>query len=165
MRPRVNAALLVLKVHIWEPHAYPAVGMNIPLMLAKCVKHATGVIHVSLGRIHFLKLSWKILFWRSYWKRTPLLNYVIVCIGVSNPPQKHHPLFLAKPPPPLNLQTVQPPSFEAIPTIYWFFVNVPSAKNGIFQWAANRLLPKHFFLQPFFPKDSFFYSLLSSVAP
>ena len=35
----------------------------------------------------------------------------IVCIEVSNPPQKHHPLFLAKPPSPLNRQTVQAPPF------------------------------------------------------
>ena len=31
----------------------------------------------------------------------------IVCIGVSTPPQKLHPLFLAKQPPPLNRQTIQ----------------------------------------------------------
>ena len=50
----------------------------------------------------------------------------IVCVGVSTqrppaPPQKHHPLFLGKPP--FNLQTVQSTSFQAILPIYRFFVN------------------------------------------
>ena len=35
-----------------------------------------------------------------------------MCIGVSSPPQKHHPLFLAKPYHlPLNLQAAQAPPF------------------------------------------------------
>ena len=39
-----------------------------------------------------------------------------------HPPQKHHPLFLAKSPP-LNLQNVQasPCLFRQLPPLYWFF--------------------------------------------
>ena len=58
-----------------------------------------------------------------------------VCIRVSPPPLKITiPLFFAKLPQPLNLQTVQapPPPFQTIsPPIYWFFVNPPN--NQIFQ--------------------------------
>ena len=47
----------------------------------------------------------------------------IVCIEVSTPPQKHHPLFFATPP--LNLQTVQAPRkyFSQFSPIYWSFMN------------------------------------------
>ena len=45
----------------------------------------------------------------------------IVRTGVSTPPQKHHPLFFAKPPPPLNLQTVQAP-LRQFPAIHCFFM-------------------------------------------
>ena len=41
----------------------------------------------------------------------------------SPPPQKHYPLFLAKPP--LNQQTVQVPLFRQYPPLYRFFVNPP----------------------------------------
>ena len=47
-----------------------------------------------------------------------------------NPPQKHHPLFLAKPP--LNLQTVQVPSFLGNPPAILVFHETPP-KNRIFQ--------------------------------
>ena len=48
----------------------------------------------------------------------------IVCIGVSNPPQKHSLLFLSSPPPPpLNLQTVHAP----------FLGNPPPPKSQIFK--------------------------------
>ena len=40
-------------------------------------------------------------------------DILIVCIGISTPPQKHHPLFIAKPP--LNRQTVQVPPFLGNP--------------------------------------------------
>ena len=60
-------------------------------------------------------------------------DILIVCIGISTPPQKHHPLFIAKPP--LNRQTVQvPPFFRQSPPLYWFFVNPPSPpKSQIFK--------------------------------
>ena len=49
-----------------------------------------------------------------------------------NPPQKHHPHFFVKPP--LNLETVQAPPFQAIPPIYWFFATPPPLplKMGFF---------------------------------
>ena len=40
--------------------------------------------------------------------------------GINPTPQKHHPLFLAKPPPPLNLQTVQAPFLDNPPYILAF---------------------------------------------
>ena len=43
-------------------------------------------------------------------------DILIVCIGISTPPQKHHPLFIAKPP--LNRQTVQVPPFLGNPPLY-----------------------------------------------
>ena len=50
----------------------------------------------------------------------------IVCVEISTPPQKHHPLCIAKPP--LNRQTVQVHPFlgnPPPPPLYWFFVNPP----------------------------------------
>ena len=61
----------------------------------------------------------------------------IVCIGVSNPPQKQPPLSCQTPP--LNLQTVQAPPFldnPPPPSLYWFFVKPPS-KSPIFQWTPK----------------------------
>ena len=55
----------------------------------------------------------------------------IVCIGVSTPLQKHHPLFFAKPNPLLNLQTVQAPLFRQFPP-YKLVFREPPPKNGIF---------------------------------
>ena len=58
----------------------------------------------------------------------------IVYIGVSTPPPlKTLSLFLAKPPPPLNQQTVQahPPFSGIFSPVYWFFVN-PPLKVGFF---------------------------------
>ena len=50
--------------------------------------------------------------------------------GINPPPQKHHPLFLAKLP--LNRPTVQSPLFrQSPPPLYWFFVN--PHKSRIFQ--------------------------------
>ena len=51
----------------------------------------------------------------------------IVCIGVSTPPQKHHPLFLIKPLPhvPLNLQTVQVSLFLGNPLSILLFCELP----------------------------------------
>ena len=59
-----------------------------------------------------------------------MLDYGKYCLhsvhwGI-NPPQKHHPLFLAKPP--LNQQTVQPRIFRQSPPIYWFFKTPPKSR-------------------------------------
>ena len=51
--------------------------------------------------------------------------------GINPPPSETLPLFFAKPPP-LNLQSVQAPSFRQFPPIYWFFLN-PLPTNRIFQ--------------------------------
>ena len=48
-----------------------------------------------------------------------------------NPPQKYHPLFLAKPP--LFFGNPPPP-----PLLYWFFVS-PWPKSWIFQWTPKIL--------------------------
>ena len=53
----------------------------------------------------------------------------IVCIGVSTHPEKHEPLFFAKPP--LKLQTVQAPLFRQT-LLYWFLVNPSPLKIGFF---------------------------------
>ena len=61
-----------------------------------------------------------------------MLQPHIVHLGI-NPPQKHHPLFFAKPP--LNLQTVQAPYSRQFPPLYSFLANLfPTfPKNWIFQ--------------------------------
>ena len=54
-----------------------------------------------------------------------LINlHIIVCIGVSTRPKKHHPLFLAKRHS-LNLHTVQASPFLGNPPIYNFFLRTP----------------------------------------
>ena len=53
-----------------------------------------------------------------------MFSIFIVCIGISPPPpQKHHPLFLAKPPP-LNCQTVHAP-FLGNPPFLLVFLEPP----------------------------------------
>ena len=47
-----------------------------------------------------------------------LATMIIVCIAVSMPPQKHHPLFLAKPS--FNLQTIQAFFRQSSPAILIF---------------------------------------------
>ena len=78
-----------------------------------------------------------------------------MCIGVSTSPQKHQPLFLAKPPPPhpppLNRQIVQapPPHFlgNRGDFLYWLFMNLPP-KVGFFSeppkyWSFSSLIPSY----------------------
>ena len=95
--------------------------------IAKC-----KIILIYLGSYIFISglLSCYIFDWKinndyffinsSFsWSVWVLHNYYIVCIGVSTPLQKHHPLFLVKPA--LNLQTVQaPPPFRQSPYILVF---------------------------------------------
>ena len=51
---------------------------------------------------------------------------LIVCIGVSTPPpQKYHPLYVAKPPPSLNQQTVQTPLILGNPPYILLFCDPP----------------------------------------
>ena len=63
------------------------------------------------------------------------LHLIIMCTGVSTLLQKHHPSsFLpSPPPPPINLQTVEDPHFQAIPLYILVFCELPH-KNQIFQW-------------------------------
>ena len=61
----------------------------------------------------------------------------IVRTGVSTPPQKHHPLFFAKPPRPLNLKTAQAPFLGNSP-LYIGLAWTPS-KSRIFQWTPKIL--------------------------
>ena len=69
----------------------------------------------------------------------------IVCIGVSNLPQKDCPLFLAQSP--LNVQTVHaPPPFRQFPPLYWFLMTPPP------QYSSFSLNPKNI---------NFFYPVLS----
>ena len=67
-----------------------------------------------------------------------LVNNTALKHGVHwgiTPPQKHHSLFLAKPPPPflLNLQTIQVRLFWQPPYILVFHNPTPHPKNWIFQ--------------------------------
>ena len=69
---------------------------------------------LSIYFIYFLYCNFSflvslLLFYCYYQEHLDLFGKT-VSIGVSFPPQKHHPLFLAKPlPPALNRQTVQAP--------------------------------------------------------
>ena len=70
-------------------------------------------------------------------------DILIVCIGISTPPQKHHPLFIAKPP--LNRQTVQVPPFLGNPPLYIGFswTLLPPPKSQIFKWAPQNIKVLH----------------------
>ena len=108
--------------------------------------------------IQSLKENWLVLpkiymrnfsnFHQSIWKSPNwdldgiLLSKVTVRIGVSTPPpQKLHPLFLAKPPSKLT-NCPSPP-----PLLYWFFVT-PSLKVGSFSepqkhYSFSSLIPSY----------------------
>ena len=58
--------------------------------------------------------------------------FTMVCIGVSNPFQKYHALFLAKPP--LKSSNCQ----RKFSPLNWFFVN-PLPKSWNFQWTPKIL--------------------------
>ena len=63
--------------------------------------------------------------------------HILVCIGLQQQQQKTLPP-LSYQALPLNQQTVQAPSFQAIPPLYWFFVT-PLTKSWIFQWSPKIL--------------------------
>ena len=75
-------------------------------------------LHNVLTRSKKIKSSYWLLLYQFLSKEkkiasniiTSQYSYLIVCIGVSTHPQKHHPFFYAKPP--LNLHTVQAPLFR-----------------------------------------------------
>ena len=72
----------------------------------------------------------------------------IVCIGVSIPPQKHHPLFFAKPPS-LNLPAVQAPLFRQCPLYIGFSWSPPPLKVRFFSeppkcYSFSSLTPSYF---------------------
>ena len=76
---------------------------------------------ISIGCIGYCLqvISWCLLYHSVHW-------------GINPPSQKHHLLFLAKPPP-LNWQTVQappPPFLGNPPPLYWFFVNPKNIKSS-----------------------------------
>ena len=98
--------------------------------IAKCkiiLIYLSSYIFIS-GLLSCYIFDWKInndyFFINSSfsWSVWVLNNYYIVCIGVSTPLQKHHPLFLVKPA--LNLRTVQPP-FRQSPYILVFHAPPP----------------------------------------
>ena len=76
-------------------------------------------LHIVLTRSKKIKSSYWLLLYQFLSKEKTKMppnittsqdSYLIVCIGVSTHPQKHHPFFYAKPP--LNLHTVQAPLFR-----------------------------------------------------
>ena len=78
---------------------------------------------------------WFSLFFLQHTIRIVLfcwMFFTMVCIGVSNPSQKYHPLFLAKPP--LKSSNCQRKSSP----LNWFFVN-PLPKSRNFQWTPKIL--------------------------
>ena len=86
-----------------------------------------------------------------------LASYILCCHSMHwgiNPPQKHHPLFFAKPP--LKSASCPSPPFLGNSTLYVvFLVNPP--KNQIFQWTP---ILKFFILNP-----SYLLKLSSSSSP
>ena len=88
-------------------------------MVQKLKKKKVEVSQILLPAMTIIQLSLLLLYnFLSFFQKAviqnlfekPLACFSIVCIGYQPPPQKHHPLFLATPPP-LNL-TVQAPLFR-----------------------------------------------------
>ena len=67
----------------------------------------------------------------------------IVCVEISTPPQKHHPLCIAKPP--LNRQTVQVHPFlgNPPPLCIGFSWTLLPPKSQIFQWTPQNIKVLH----------------------
>ena len=98
----------------------------------KC-KHVTSTTILTMWLLcSNCTLPWTTKF--LVYSKRQILHNVHWGINPSPLPQKHHPLFLAKPP--LNLQIVQahlksancpspPPPFKQSPPIYWPFTNLP----------------------------------------
>ena len=75
-------------------------------------------IHSKFQKIESFFYGIAYSYYRKFIKKSSRLGVIIVCIWISPPPQKHHyPLFRQAPPPSLNLQTVQAPSFSLLQTI------------------------------------------------
>ena len=90
-----------------------------------------------------LKILWRLKAFNLLF----IFGNFIVCNRVSPPvPQKHYPLFLAKPP--LNLQTVQAPLFRQAPLYVGFLWPPPPLKIGFFSepqkyWSLSFLTPSY----------------------
>ena len=91
----------------------------------------------------FSQKCWRNIIWADFFEcpyrpngiKTRLGSPVIVCIGVSTPPQKHHHLLSCQAPL-KSANYPSPPFFRQSSPIYWFFVN-PSLKIGFFNEPLN----------------------------
>ena len=72
------------------------------------------------------------------------LFLAIVCIGVSTPPQKHHPSLSCQTL--LKFANCPSPTFLGNPPLYIGFLLPPPPKNQIFQWTSQIL--KFFIINP-----------------
>ena len=108
-------------------------------------------INTSVLKVHFKSYGFQkkcINFESIYSKYTSELDnkYTIfesllpsiVIIGVSPPPQKHHPSLSCQAPP-LNQQTVQAPLFRQSLLYIGFSWPPPPTKSWIFQWTPKIL--------------------------
>ena len=104
-------------------------------------KKSKIVFSVKVSRMEFVSLPIADQLQPNFYK-------LILCIGVSTPPQ-NHPFLFHQAPSPLNLETVQPtpcPPFLGSPLLYiGFLLHLP--KNQIFQWTGgsnfSSLTPSH----------------------
>ena len=117
---------MTLQCH--EIYSFVLFQVKCCILSTKGTNQSANVAGFLVLRSKFTKflscLKQKIIF-SSYF--APFSQCALECQPA--PPQKHHPLFLAKHP--LNGQTVQAPLFKQSPSLYWFFLN-PS-KSRIFQ--------------------------------
>ena len=90
-------------------------------------------LDVDLSKLRNMTISTHCLLYKLSTKTRGNVHW-----GV-NTPSKTPPLFLFKPPSPLNLQSVQALSPFRQLSLYWFFVNPLPLKNWIFQWTPKIL--------------------------
>ena len=100
---------------------YTLLALNMFLQTEKLLlsQYNNVKMFVCMNFLQIRRCEYHLWQWK-YW--------LIVCIGDQPPPQKHHPLFLAKP---LKSANCRSPLFRQSPPLYWLFVNFP-LKVGFF---------------------------------
>ena len=148
---------------LWHTSAALSITFSIRVLQVAPSFHFRGIPHVRGGGVSVLGLvsktgcvkiyNWRHLqfFKKLISKKQSSLLEIIVCIGVSNPPQKHRPPLSCQAP--LKSANCPSPPFLGNPPPYILvFIKPPPSKTQIFRWTP--IILKLFILHPILPFKS-----------